>query len=331
MKNLFIFCILVSLLTASPVLAAEDAALFDGRWDNKTITIVTGPSGGLHEVAGTAAAEILKKRLPDIQFSTVPSNGSAVNALLISSGEGDMGTLAAYAASQAVNGLPPYKEAMPQLRAMFSLFPNTLQIWIPSGSSIKDIEDLKNRNFSYGTPGNTQYQLMIDLLAFYGISDDDIKAAGGKILQFAWGDGVNALRDGNIEALAWTTSFPAPAIQGIEIGREYNLLQLNESKLDAFLEKNKGWNKIVIPAGTYKGQKEDITTIGTPNFFIANDSLDPDLVYEIVKALWEDRNTLANTHVALKGINEDTVIAGAGIELHPGAKKYFREIGIVSE
>ena len=293
----------------------------------KDITIATGPSGGSHEIIGTAVSEILRKNIEGVNFSPVPSNGVGVNSLLVANGECQMGTMTSTSGADAYNGLPPFKEKVTNIRAIFGLFPEVLQIWVPEDSSIKSLGDLIDKKFCFGIPSSSHFEAVKNLLELYGINETTLDANGGKSLALQWSNAVTSLRDGNIDALIWSTGAPAPAIQGIEISKKYSLLNIEEDKLQEFTAKYAGWAKYIVPKLTYKGQPNDVTTIYSKAYLIVDEGMDEKLVYNMVKALWENKGALGNAYAALKDINIDNVAVDFAIPIHPGAEKFFKEIG----
>lgn len=298
--------------------------IFDGTWDTGTITVVTGPSGGTQEVVGTASAEIWKNNIPGVEFSAVPSGGTSVNVNLMETGQGDVAMVTGDVMASALAGDEPFTQQYPDLRGLFSTYPNTYQIWVQEDSDINDFGDLKGKKICYGQPGSGPFQVTLNFMELYGFGEEDVKAQ-----YLDWGSAVSALQDGNLDAVCWTTTYPASKIVDAETTRTFRLLQVNEDKLQEYMNTYEGWVEVTIPKDTYKVQPEDVFTIGTPNCFAVKASLDNDLVYEMTKALWENRETLGNTHALLKEINESTVASGMVAELHPGAEKYYREIGVI--
>lgn len=295
------------------------------------VTILTGPSAGTQEVVGAAAAEIWKNNIPGIEFSAVPSGGTAVNINLMDQGDGEVVMITGDAAASAKNGEAPFKKEYPELRAMFATYPNTFQIWTLKDKGINDFGDLIGKKITYGTPGSGPWQPSINMMSVFGFKPGDMRAKGGRTLPYAWGEAVSALADGNIDAVLWTTSFPAARIVDAELTREFQLLQVNKDKLAEFRKSYPGWIEVRIPANTYKGQAVNVTTVGTPNMFGCKADLDEELVYKMVKALWENRQILGNTHALLKSISEDTVGRGMVVPLHPGAKRFYDEMGIEAD
>ena len=289
------------------------------------ITIATGPSGGTFEVVAAASVEILQKKFPEFRFGIIPG-GSTGNVAVLGTGKAQLSMVTADSAYAGWNGLAPFKQKYQDMRGMFVVYPNTLQIWTPANSSIKSFADLKGKKFTCGQPGSGPYQVGLELLKVYGMSKDDLQ-----VLPYSWGEAVNTLRDSNIDAVLWTTSFPAPAIVDATTTRDIRLLQQDPKKLDAFREKFPTWVDVTIPAGTYKGQATDVKTIGTIIFFAVDKALPDDVVYKMTKALYESRADLAQTHAILKYIGKETVAKGMGIPLHPGAEKFFKEVGILTK
>lgn len=297
---------------------------FDGKWDTKSITVVTGPSGGTQEVVGTATAEIWKNNIDGVEFSAVPSGGTSVNVNLIETDQGEVAMVTGDVIATALEGQEPFKEKYPDLRGMFSTYPNTYQVWVQQNSDIEEFGDLKGKKICYGQPGSGPFQVTLNMMELHGFGEEDVEAQ-----YLDWGSAVSALQDGNLDAVCWTTTYPASKIVDAETAKAFRLLQINTDQLEAYKEKYSGWVDVVIPEDTYKIQPEDVMTIGTPNCFAVRADMDSDLVYEMTKALWENKETLGNTHALLKNISEDTVASGMVAELHPGAEKFYKEIGII--
>lgn len=306
---------------------AEDG--YDGTWDLTSITLTTGPSGGTHEIVGAAAAEIWKNNISGTQFASMPSSGTSANIPLMQVGQAQVGVCTGDSAVSAAAGVDPYDQVYDNVAALFSLYPNTLQIWVQGDSDIQDFADLIDKKFTFAAPGSGPFQPTLNMMELYGFSEDDVKAAGGTIEYLDWSTAVSKLSDGNLDAVIWTTSYPAAKIVEAETTRSLRLLQVDTAKLDEYRATYGGWIEVIIPAGTYKNQPEDIKTIGTPNFLCVLDDMDNDLVYTLTKTLWENTETLGNTHALLKNINLETVACGMGVPLHPGAQKFYEEIGAV--
>ena len=294
----------------------------------RAIDILTGPSGGTMEIVGAATIEIFRQAIPGVQFSSVPSTGSAVNAMLINNKEGDVAIITADTVAAAMDGEDPFREALTGLKVMCALYPNTIQLWALPDSGINDFGDLISKRFSHGQPGGGPYQPAINFMSVYGFTPEDVPANGGRITPLAWGESVSALQDRNIDAVFWTTSYPAAAIVNASVARELKLVQFDRAKIDEFVDRFPGWVHITIPAGTYNFQNEDVFTVGTPNLYVVREDLPEEIVYEMTKAIVENYDTLGTAHALLQDLSDENVAQGLVTEVHPGALRYFTERGI---
>ncbi|MEL7565250.1 MAG: TAXI family TRAP transporter solute-binding subunit [Dehalobacterium sp.] len=300
---------------------AEDTTQPAG--DKTELVLASGPSGGTFEVVAASSVEILKQAAPELKMSIVPG-GSTSNVGILSEGKADISMCPADSAYLGMQGLPPYKQKYDNVRGLIALYPNTLQVWVSQKSGIKDMPDFKGKKYSFGQPGGLSYQAGLNLLDIYGLKPEE-----GNMSTLAWNESVDALRDANIDLLLWTTSYPAPAIVDAMMNTPIELLQLDPEKLKAFKDKYPAWVDLTIPAGTYKTQTKDITTLGSPVFFAVDESFSEETAYQITKALFENREQLAQAHVLLKYIMPETAAEGMAVPLHPGAERYYKEIGIL--
>lgn len=287
------------------------------------LVLASGPSGGTFEVVAASSVEILKQAVPELNMSIVPG-GSTSNVGILSEGKADISMCPADAAYLGLQGLPPYKEKYENVRGLIALYPNTLQVWVSQKSGIKDMPDFKGKKYTFGQPGGLSYQAGLNLLDIYGLTPEE-----GKMSTLAWNESVDALRDANIDLLLWTTSYPAPAIVDAMLNTPIELIQLNPEKIKEFKEKYPAWVDLTIAAGTYKTQTEDITTLGSPVFFAVDESFSEETAYQITKAIFENREKLAQAHVLLNYITPETAAEGMAVPLHPGAERYYKEVGIL--
>ncbi|MDD2496811.1 MAG: TAXI family TRAP transporter solute-binding subunit [Desulfitobacteriaceae bacterium] len=330
MKKLFKILPVISILLVAMLFfgcgqSAENNDGTEGGSDapKTDLVLASGPSGGTFEVVAASTVEILKSAVPELKLSIVPG-GSTSNVGILSEGKADISMCPADAAYLGQQGLPPYSQKYENVRGLISLYPNTLQVWVRKDSGIKDLPDFKGKSYSFGQPGGLSYQAGLNLLEIYGLNPED-----GKMKTLAWNESVDALRDGNIDLLLWTTSYPAPAIVDAMMNTDIELIQLDPEMVQKFQDKYPAWVDLTISAGTYKTQTEDVTTLGSPVFFGVDEGFSEETAYQITKALFENKDQLANAHVLLNYITEETAAAGMAVPLHPGAEKYYKEVGII--
>ena len=289
----------------------------------RSLTILTGLSGGTMEIVGAAAIELFKAALPDVQFSSVPSTGSAVNVMMMAAGEGELGIITADTLAASGKGESPFSEPISGLMSLCALYPNTIQLWALPSANIKDFSDLAGKTFTCGQYGGDPYQPCMNMLTTFGMTEDDVN-----ITPLAWGEATSNLQDGNIDAVFWTTSYPAAGIVNASVDRDFELVQINRDKLREYKNTYEGWVDITIPAGTYTFQKEDVYTLGTPNLLVVREDVPEDVVYELTKAICENYDALGSAHALLKNLTDETVAQGLVCGIHPGALRYYQEKGI---
>lgn len=308
---------------AAPADAPAAAAPAPAETTVKDITILTGPSGGTMEIVGAAAIEIFKEILPGVQFSSVPTTGSAVNINMMVADEGDLGIITADTFAAAVNGQSPFEAPVEGLASLCALYPNTIQLWSLPEANINDFSDLAGHTFTCGQYGGGPYQPCMNMLTTFGMTEEDVD-----ITPLAWGEATSNLQDGNIDAVFWTTSYPAAGIVNASVGRDFNLVQINREKLEEYKNTYEGWVDVTIPAGTYTFQKEDIYTVGTPNLFVIREDVPEEVAYQLTKAICENYDAMGAAHALLKNLNDETVAQGLVGNVHPGALRYYEEMGI---
>jgi TRAP transporter TAXI family solute receptor len=287
------------------------------------INIQTGPSGGTMEIVGAAAIEIFKEVLPGVQFSSVLTTGSAVNINMMVADEGDLGIITADTFAAAINGQSPFEAPVEGLASLCALYPNTIQLWSLPEANINDFSDLAGHTFTCGQYGGGPYQPCMNMLATFGMTEEDCD-----ITPLAWGEATSNLQDGNIDAVFWTTSYPAAGIVNASVGRDFKLVQINRDKLAEYKNTYEGWVDVTIPAGTYTFQNEDVYTVGTPNLFVIREDVPEEVAYQLTKAICENYAALGAAHALLLNLNDDTVAQGLVGNVHPGALRYYQEMGI---
>jgi hypothetical protein len=298
--------------------------------DPDFLIVAGGPTGGLFNIVGAAAAEILRKEFPKSVIDVVPG-GSGPNLVQAEQKKITIGLTYANNSFDAWNGRDPAKPERPirNVRGTIALFPSAIQIWVPANSPIKSFKDLAGKKICPSSPGQAPWQAFFNLLDIYGMTKADIEKGGGKIVQLTWSEATNSLANGQIDSVMWLTLFPHSSMVEVEVSRPVRLLSLEQDKMEAFLKKyGGGFTPISIPAGSYKGQKEPAQTLSTVGFFVTPTSAPDDVIYRIVKALWTNMDRLQKSHVSLAYAAKETVGRGMALPLHPGAEKFFRENSI---
>lgn len=292
----------------------------------KLLTIGGAPMGGTYYPAAIALADIINKYVPEANARVEITGGTMENPALMQQGELQLGLANADVAYFAFHGEPPFRRALPDLRALFvGLAPGVVQYAVLGDSGIRSIQDLKGKRIAVGPQGNSSGLLFSKMLDFYNIRAADVSRS---FISFA--DGVSALLDGHVEMAIVQAGLPAPGLQEAFASRDnIRILSLPEKERDAFLQTYPYYIPATIPKGTYPKMDEDVTTLATRNMVLVHADLDDDIVYAVTKAVFEHLDELYAAHPSLRSVTLETA-PETPIPLHQGARRYFRERAVLN-
>lgn len=334
MKNKRFLLSMVILLAFSMILAAcgnkEEEADTGGTENEpaaedqpKFISILTGGTGGTYYPLGGSFAEIIKDAT-GIDTNAETSGASAENMTTLKNGDGEIAFSQTDIASYATEGKLMFEnKKVDNIKAIATLYPETIQIVTTVKSGIKSVEDLKGKKVSVGAPGSGTVANAEQILELHGMTFEDIKKQ-----DLSFDESTQGIQDGTIDAAFVTAGTPTGAVEGLSATEDVVIVPIAEDKIDALIEKYPFYVEDEVPSGTY-GLESAITTVAVQAMLVARSDLSEDLVYDITKAIFENLNKV--THAKGKLIQVDKALNGVGIEVHPGAQKYFDEKGVKAQ
>jgi hypothetical protein len=325
MKSKIGLLILILGLLAVPVSAMGQAK----------IIITMGPMGGTMYPVGAAIAEMITKNIPGTT-ATVTVGGSITNIELVHKGERQMGhTTAELVRAATTGGIDPFQQPRNNIRALAKLQTMYFQMGILNSVGIKSLAEVKEKKFPLRVctnPRGNMVELVLQrVLKEYGITYEDIKGWGGKVHFVSHSDSVSLVRDGHADAATMFTSVPAPAFTEISLTRPLSIVSLKEDIVSKLCSQY-GYARGIVPAGTYKGQDKDALTLSAGIILVVNSKLSDDLIYQIAKLMNSEdgRRKIGAIHADIaKEFTPDKAFKDLGGPLHPGAEKYYREIGVL--
>lgn len=312
--------IMISLLIGMGVTVEAKKATF--------LTMGGGTEGGTYELMAAAIAIIIEDEIPEARITVIPG-GSVANPTYVGQGRAEMGISTCATIYDAFHGEPPFKSKIEKLRGVCGLFPQVWQLVALESSGIKKIEDLVSHTYCPAEPGQISYFHSESILELHGIPFEDFKEHGGKVIPLGFGEVRREMKDKIIEATAWTTSVPQPGYEDVATMRKIRMIGIEKGMLDKYVEKYHSYSAMSIPAGTYTFQPEEIQSVGTICCFFMSSDISEELGFRITKAVMDNLNRLHRTHVGTKYLTLDTAPKGFKIPLHPGAERYYREIGVL--
>ncbi|MDO5116682.1 MAG: TAXI family TRAP transporter solute-binding subunit [Synergistaceae bacterium] len=304
-------------LGAAFVLAAPPA--FAAQFVN----IGTGPTGGTYYPVGAGIAKIWNGNVQNMKASAQSTGGTRNNIQLMESGEAQV-IFADGIHYDAYNGRDSYKGAPKKfMRAMVPLYPEAIHIVARKGSGIKTLADLKGKRVSVGAVGGSVEVTSDSLFKCAGIDPADIKKD-----HLGHSESVAALQDNQIDAAITVgaigiSSVVEPMTLGI-----VELIDVPAPVVEKMIKNTPYFAPLTIPAGSYKGQTRDVKTFSSPNILAVEEKMDEETVYEMTKTLFQHKNDLVVISARMSAM-DPSFVKDIKIPLHPGALKYYREIGAV--
>ena len=287
------------------------------------LTFTTGGSSGTYYAFGGVLGQYISEN-SDVKVSAVTGEGSAANIDMLDMGFAQLGFVQSDVAYYAMNGIrfEQYEGApITSFKAIAALYNETVQL-VTCNPEIKSMDDLRGKNVSIGAAGSGVYFNAMDFLAAYGMTEADIVP---QYLSFA--DSAEALKDGKIDAAFVVAGAPTTAVVDLCATKGAYLVGVDAEHVAALKELNGAYTECVIPAGTYEGIDEDVTTVAVKAIIIGNGQVSEEEAYTIVSTIFENAEAIAVQHA--KGAELDLAYAAeCGLPYNAGAAKYFAEKGI---
>jgi len=233
----------------------------------------------------------------------------------------DIGITFSHTAPEALTGVGQFEAPVTNVAGLAALYPGAVQLAVRADSKIFQVEDLKGKRISPGPPGLSGETMCKNILEVHGMTYDDM----AKVERISYSDSSSLMQDRQIDMFAPVTTWPAPTIQEVAISGGIRIVPIRPEKFEELKAINPGYSYIVIPAGTYNGQTEDAGCLGSNNILVIRKDMDEDLVYQITKALVENLDELKSVHTLLSSLTAEDMPNDLGIDLHPGAAKFYNE------
>ncbi|MGN6388347.1 MAG: TAXI family TRAP transporter solute-binding subunit [Burkholderiaceae bacterium] len=301
-------------LAASPVHAEQ-----------KFINILTGGTSGVYYPMGVALSQIYSKVMPDAKVSVQATKASAENLNLIQAGRGELAFTLGDALSDAWKGNADagFKTPLKKLRGVAGIYPNYVQIVASADSGIKTLADLKGKRISVGAPKSGTELNARAILKAAGLNYDDF----AKVEYLPFGESVELMKNRQLDVTLQSAGLGVSSLRDLAASLPIVVVPIPQSVVAKIGDP--AYQDSVIPANTYEGQKQDVPTVAIQNFLVTNEKVPADTVYKMTKALFENVDQLAAAHAAGKAIKKESALKGMPLPLHPGAEKYYREVGLL--
>jgi len=291
------------------------------------LSIGTAPPGGAFFVVGGAIGQVLNENRGDSNWEVTAeaTKGSQENIRRLLRGELDL-ALSNSAISYFATRGEGWDQEYP-VRTVMTLAPNIALFVTQEGSGIRTISDLRGKRVVLGPAGAGFHFFLRPLLEAHGVTYDDLTELNG-----TQSGAVNLLADGSAAAAFLGGAVPTASITQASSSQDIFFVPFTDEAIEKVTSQYLFFRRGSIPAGTYRGQEEDFhgLDVGSMHLITSADQSE-ELIYELTKTIYENRDKVTQKHAAGRAINPGNVVRDSGTEFHPGAVRYYREIGIWPE
>ena len=302
--------------------------------EERSYILATASTGGTYYPVGVALATLSKVKLaPKQHFSlaAISSAGSGENVKLLNENEAQFAILQGLYGAWAWQGLGPYDKSgsQTQLRSVSMLWQNVEHFIVRSDlaetGTMSDLENLNGKKFSIGKKNSGTENSGRQIMKGLSVPPEQFKLAF-----MGYGGSASAFQSGTFDGMNTPAGVPDGAVtQAIAaLGEDIQILSFTDEQIKQANGDYNIWTKYEIPANTYPGVDKPITTIAQPNFLAVREDISEEDVYQLTKAIYENLPFLQGIHKATKAMALEKGIAGLPVPLHPGAARYYKEVGI---
>ncbi|MBA4489345.1 TAXI family TRAP transporter solute-binding subunit [Paracoccus sp. S1E-3] len=290
------------------------------------INVLTGGTSGVYYPMGVALSKIYTQALPDAKVQVQSTKASVENLNLLQQGKGEIGFSLGDSVKMAAEGNADagFPAPLDKLRGIAAIYPNYIQIVASADSGIKTLADLKGKSVSVGAPKSGTELNARAILEAAGMSYDDL----GKVEYLPFAESVELMKNRQIDATLQSAGLGVASLKDLSTS-----IPITVVSVPAEVTEKLGAPYIAgeIPAGTYEGQAETVPTVAVINYLISSDAVSDDVAYAMTKSMFENLDEMKAAHAAANDIDVQKALLGMPVPVHPGAQKYYDEVGVKAE
>jgi hypothetical protein len=289
------------------------------------ISILTGGTSGVYYPLGVALSQIYSKAIPDAKSSVQATKASAENLNLLQAGRGEIALTLGDALSDAWKGNEEsgFKVPLKKLRGVAGIYSNYIQIVASADSGIKTLADLKGKRVAVGAPKSGTEINARAILKGAGLSYKDL----GKVEYLPFGESVELMKNRQIDATLISAGLGVSAIRDLATSVKMIVVAIPADVVARI--NDPAYIAGTIPANTYDGQTASVATVAIENFLVTHQGVPTETIYKMTKAMYENLDQMVAAHAAAKAIKREEGPKYMPLPLHPGAEKYYREVGLI--
>ena len=289
------------------------------------INVLTGGTSGVYYPLGVALSQVFGKAIPNAKVSVQATKASVENLNLLEAGRGEIAFTLGDSLSDAWKGNADagFKTPLKKLRTVAGIYPNYIQIVASADSGIRTIKDLKGKRISVGAPKSGTELNARAVLKAAGLTYADFS----KVEYLPFGESVELMKNRQLDVTLQSAGLGVSSLRDLATSQKIVVVAIPEDIVKKIGDP--AYQPAMIPAKTYEGQDQDVPAVAIQNFLVTREGVSDDVVYRMTKAVFENHDALVAAHSAAKAITKENAVKSLPVPLHPGAAKYFKEIGIL--
>ena len=288
------------------------------------INVLTGGTSGVYYPLGVALSEIYGQNIPGARAQVQATKASVENLNLLQAGRGE---IAFTLGDSLKEGWAGNKEAgfpgeLTKLRGIAAIYPNYVQIVASKESGITSLEQLKGKSLSVGAPASGTELNARAIFEAAGLTYNDL----GKLEYLPFAESVELMKNRQLDSTLQSAGLGVASLRDLATSIPINVVAVAPEIVEKI---GAPFISVVIPAGTYEGQGEDVATAAVGNFLVSHEGVSDETAYQMTKLLFENLDKMAASHAAAKAIDVNKALDGMPVPLHPGAERYYKEVGVL--
>jgi len=296
---------------------------FAGLASAQQLTLMTGPQGGVWVPLGGALKGMWEKAIPGLQIQAQPGAGIA-NVRGVDEGKAQIGFGNSSSTVDGIAGRAPFPRKVTKVCQLANIYPQYFQVVALADAGVNSYADLKGKVLVTQPKGNTAELLTELVLKLNGMS---YRSLGRLSLQASYTDAASMLKDGNAQVMTLGTTVPASSVMDLASARDMKLVPVDDHTMTELRKVNPGYTRLIVKAGTYPKQTQDVPVIGYSTHLIVACDLPEDMVYRMVKTMAANIDTMVAVNRAMAGLTAKDMAVDIGVPFHKGAAKFYREVG----
>jgi TRAP transporter TAXI family solute receptor len=289
------------------------------------VTVLTGGQAGIYYPLGVALANIIGANVPNVRATAQVTRASAENLNLLQAGRGELALTLADSLSDAWKGEAEagFPQKLDRLRTVSATYNNYIQIVASADSGIRTLADLRGKRVSVGAARSGTELNARAVFRAAGMTYRDLS----RVEYLPFGESVELIKNRQLDATLQSAGLGVASIRDLATAVRIVMVPVPADVIAKIGDE--AYQASVIPAGTYEGQTADVPTAAIANFLVTHSGVPEDLVYRMTKAMYDNLETLYAAHNAARVIRRENATKGLPVPLHPGAERYYREVGVM--